>query len=179
MVFNLFLSLQWIFLRSNFVYLLGILILWRMSFTQVIIAFWPYTGQLIIWCHYWSGNEDLQSNCHLSPIHPESNTWQSEKYMAFYSCGFSILTRFYAEGSWSPQFIPSDVTNPANTPWWLSEDVRLNIALNVNENPLTPQVGNFNWINLARSFIKYYVQVSIPYNCAWTGIKSKHYLYSM
>lgn len=51
----------------------------------------------------------------------------------------------------------------------LYPDVRLNIALNVNENPLTPQVGNFNWINLARSFIKYYVQVSIPYNCAWTG----------
>lgn len=103
--------------------------LWCTSFTQVIIAFWPYTGQLIIWCHYWPGNEDLQSYCHLSPIHPESNTWHSEKYMAFYSWGFSILTRFYAEGSWSPQFIPSDVTNPANTPWWLSEVTKFNYSL--------------------------------------------------
>lgn len=87
-------------------------------------------GQLIIWCHYWSGNEDLQCNCHyLHAIHPESNTWHSEKYMAFYSCGFSILTRFYAEGSWSPQFIPSDVTNPANTPWWLWEVTKLYYSL--------------------------------------------------
>lgn len=87
----------------------------------ILAIYWPTNYLMSLLVRKWGPAK--------SPIHPESNTWQSEKYMAFYSCGFSILTRFYAEGSWSPQFIPSDVTNPANTPWWLSEVTKFNYSL--------------------------------------------------